>query len=911
MTIFSDDAKYISERRTRKTIIDPALEKVGWHWDYIKEEVNSVKSNFKNSSFTFFDNNPKIGDRYIDYLLLDQDNTVLAIIEAKRFSKNPKNGRSQARTYSKDIESQIDYKVPIFLTNGHEWIYIDEDGERKVSGPFSQNDLKRKKDLNQIRIDPRSIPVDQKIVDRPRNIKIVKELSNHFSERHRNALIQMATGTGKTRVAMAIVDILSKSNIVRNVLFIADRVALVNQAKSSGFQQFSREPICDLREEFSTNQRLYVSTIQTLMGRDSKLFERFSPGFFDLIVFDEAHRSYYDRNHMVFKYFDAIKIGLTATPREHESRNTYDLFKCENGKPTVEYPYDEAVLEGVLVPYKAEIIDTKVLGLGIIGSDLTPELKQQLIEQEVNPDTFEPEGSQFNKVFMDDKTNELIIREFMANCYKSDEGKPCKSIFFCAAQDHAERMKEIFERLFPSLSNDVQVITSNMYRSEDEVKRFKLDSEPRIALSVGMLDTGIDVPEVCNLVFVKPVFSSVRFWQMIGRGTRNLNACRHLDWLSNNKKDNFLILDFAIGGHSNIHIHNFTITKEKKIQDDVITKIFKNRVELLKKRMNKQQRKIIDTKILFSLESLDEESFIVRERLPAVKKIKDDKFNLDKYIEDLRNEIAPLMILEHGSNSNVSSFILQTEKLFRYILDDNIANILKIQEYIKDKAENILQKSNLSEIKENKDKVLEVFQDNFWEDLNFDKVEFIIKEIAPLMKYYEPHKGEIIQSDAPDFILSREKFKNELIEDKNLKKLLDENPIVRKIKECEGVTSLELLELEKQLSEIKPGLTIENVQNYQHKDFFLFLREILDISCDGDPKDLIEKKFDEFIIQNKDYGPEQIEFLILLKKVFANRKYIKLTDFNKPPFEDEQPLEIFNQKDLEDIVDKINNIHMY
>lgn len=912
MASYNDDAKYINERRTRKEHIDPALKKVSWRWEYVKEEVNSVKSDFLNHKLVFFDGNPQSGERFIDYLLLDQDYTVLALIEAKRFSKNPENGRIQARTYSKDIESQIGFKVPIFLTNGHEWRYIDEDGiERKISGPFSQEDLKRRRDLYQRRKDPTIIGVNPRIVDRPRNVKIVKELSEHFSKGYRSALVEMATGTGKTRVAMAIIDILIKANMVRNVLFVADRIALVNQTKSSGFQQFFREPICDLREEFSTSARLYVSTVQTLMGGDTNLFERFSPGFFDLIVFDEAHRSYYDKNNLIFKYFDTIKIGLTATPREHESRNTYRLFDCEDGKPTVEYSYDEAVLEGVLVPYKAEIIDTNVLALGIVGSVLPPDLKDQLRRQEVDPETFEPTGSQFDRVFMDNKTNELIVREFMANCYKSDEGKPAKSIFFCASQRHAKLMKAMFGMLFPYLSSDVQVITSSMSRAEDEVKRFRRESEPRIALSVGMLDTGVDIPEVCNLVFIKPVFSSVRFWQMVGRGTRNLNACKHPEWLPNKEKNDFLIFDFAIGGHSNIHVHNFTPTKERKAQDSVITKIFKNRVELLKKRMSKQQRKIIDDKILDSLEGLDEDSFIVREKLPIISRIRADKFNLKEYIEDLREEIAPLMILEQGDSSKVSSFILQTEKLFGFILDENKDRISKLEEYVKEMCQNILQKDNLSEIKENREKIITVFQDSFWEDLTFEDVEFIIKEIAPLMKYYEPERGFIIQSDAPDIVISREKFEKEVIEDEELKKLLDENPIVRKIKDGEGITSLELLELERQLSDLKPGLTIDNIQNFQHKDFFTFLREILDISYKEDPKELIEKRFDEFIIEGHSYNPKQIDLLILLKKIFAERKRIELTDFAGPPFADERPLDYFGIDDLKDIVARCNDIRMY
>ncbi|CAG0978410.1 MAG: DEAD/DEAH box helicase family protein [Candidatus Methanoperedens sp.] len=907
----TDDIQLINENQTRKKLIDPDLKKMGWLLKYIKEEVNSIKSDFKNKNFVLFDGNiEKNIDRFIDYVLLDEDYSVLAIIESKRFSLNEDKGRIQARTYSKDIEAQHNRKIPIFLTNGRIWRFIDENGiERKVSGPFSQEDLKRRSDLYGQRRDPRTVKTNPRIIDRSRNFQIVRQLSEHFSHGHRKALLQMATGTGKTRVAMAIIDLLINANMIRNVLFIADRIPLVNQAKNNGFQEFFKEPVADLREGFSSSGRLYVSTIQTLMnGYPKKLFERFSPGFFDLIVFDEAHRSIYDKNNLINEYFDAIKIGLTATPRERETKNTYVLFECEHDIPTVEYSYDEAVQDGVLVTYNAEIIDTKILSLGIKGGELTKELKDQLRRQEENPDTSEYPGSQFDKVFMDDKTNELIIREFMSLCYKSDEGKPCKSIFFCASQRHAEYMKTIFGKLFPNLSNDVQVITSNKDRAEDEVKRFQLQSEPRIALSVGMLDTGVDIPEVCNLVFVKPVFSYIRFWQMVGRGTRNLGACKHPDWLPLRDKKDFKIFDFKIGGHSNIKYHEFKVSKERAPQKDVIIKIFENRVELLKKKLDENQRELISGKIMEPIESLDKDSFIVREKLPIIYEIQTNSFNLERYVDALKKEISPMMILNEGTNANVSSFILNTEKLFSHVLDKDFAKIEKIKRYVWEMARNIIRKENLSEIKNNKEKIMKVLQDDFWNGLTFDDVEFIIRELAPLMKYYEPNPRKIIQIDAPDLVLSREKFVKEIKEDLKLKEFLEKNPYIMKIKSGEGITSSELKQLEAQLTELRPEMTIENIQKYQKKDFVVFLGEIIGLTNDNNPRQLIELKFDEFIIKNNNYNSKQLEFLEVLKKVFADRKYIELSDMAELPLSAERPLDYFQMADLKSIVAKCDAI---
>ena len=908
MDRFKDIIGSITEFETRKKYIDPSLDRVGWLKKYIKEEVNPVKSDFKNKELVYFDGNIERNiDRFIDYVLLDEDNTPLAIIEAKRFSKSPDIGRIQARTYAKDIEDQINYKIPIFLTNGEKWVLIDEYGiERKVSGPFSQSDLKRRRDLYENRKDPRTVKINTIIVDRPRSVQIVRKLSEHFSDCHRTALIEMATGTGKTRVAMAIIDLLIKSNIVRNVLFIADRVALVRQAKDNGFKKYFTEPVADLRDGFNSNSRLYVSTVQTTMqGKKTRLFEKFSPGFFDLIVFDEAHRSIYDKNNLIYQYFDCIKIGLTATPRERETQSTFDLF----GKATAEYSYDEAVRDGVLVPYSAHIISTKVLGEGIKQENLDKFLKDILRRQEVNPDTFEPTGSEFDRVFMDDNTNALIIKIFMETCYKSDEGKPTKSIFFCASRNHAEHMKNMFIDLFPKFSNEVQVITSNMARSDDEVDRFKKQSNPRIALSVGMLDTGVDIPEVCNLVFVKPVYSHIRFWQMLGRGTRNLEACKHKDWLPANNKQDFLIFDFMIGGHSNIEYHEMERGKGTVIPNDALTTIFNNRVALLEKNLSPIENQLISGKIRATINELDDNFFLVREKTSILTEIKNSK-NLDSYVDQLIEEISPLMITQFGSNSKVSSFILKAEKLFDFVLDSEKEKIEKLRSELTFMIRIVMEKDNLQAISEKKAQLIRARKPEFWEDLTFEDVEFLVQEIAPLMKYYEPSGKPVVDIPVVDEILSWTEFEKEIKEDEDLNRLLERSEAVRKLKEGEGINSVELIELEKELSSLKPEITIEHIQKQQNIDFLQFLRDIIHIKREDNPRSVIEKRFDNYITQNVHYTSRQLEFLMLLKMVFAERKHIDMKDLGEPPFAEENPLDLFSYEELEGIVEKCNNIRM-
>ena len=903
----------MDEKQTREQLIDKQLVTAGWLKKYVKEEVNTIRSNFNTKEYVLSEGRDDYSGRFMDYLLLAEDNSPVAFIEAKNFSKSEDVGRAQARTYLRDVQKQTSEKIPYFLTNGNKWLFIDQDGiERHASGVFSQSDLKRRLELYRKRRDPTKINISN-IVDRPRSILIVKQMMEHVHNGNRTGLISMATGTGKTRVAMGMIDLLLKANIVRNVLFIADRIALANQAKSAGFKEFFQEAVVDLRENpKSFPNGLYVSTVQTLRsGKQKKVFERFSPGFFDLIIFDEAHRSIYDPNRLLHKYFDAIRIGLTATPSKEETKNTFKLFGCKGNKATVEYTYDDAIRDEVLVPYNAQIIDTKVLSLGIEGASLTKQLQLELMKQEEDPKYMMLPGSSFAKVFMDDKTNELVVREFLNRCYKSDEGKPAKTIFFCANVAHAKHIKRIFNRLDPRLSNDVQIIISEIYRYTDEISRFKLDSEPRIALSVGVLDTGVDIPEVCNLVFVKPVFSGIRFWQMLGRGTRNLRACKHKDWLPNNDKQDFLILDFTIGGHSNIRYHHLKEAKESKAGTDTLTMIFLNRVDLLKKKLNDKQKVFIENKIIDEVDALNKDSFIIREKLPIIRKVVSRRFDLKDYVNELKNEIAPLISLNPGKNPLVSAFILQVEKLFKYLLDEDLDKIYEVREYVKEKMENILQKDNLEHVQEKREDILKVFQDQFWDELTFDDVEFMIREIAPLMVYYEKFQKRMLQVDAPDIILKIEEFKKGVKEDEELKTFLETNQLIKKIKEGEGITPTELLKLEEQLRELRPEITIENVQRFQKIDFLLFIRKILGLKQEYYPQVMIEREFDKHILdRNQHYNSEQIKFLQVLKKVFARTKHLELKDFTVPPLSNERPLDKFQTSELQRIVVEVNRIKM-
>lgn len=905
----------LSEKETREKIIDPVLFDAGWRDEYIKREVNSVKSDFKVHKYRLNDGNIEKGvDRFIDYVLLASDKSILAIIEAKKFSVDAEVGSIQATTYQKDIESQIHVAVPIFLTNGKKW-YLKEKGypTREVSGPFSQRELHIRTTLAKERQNLSKIEVNKKIVDRSKNVEIVKQVLDHLEKGNRKVLINMATGTGKTRVAMAIIEALIRARYIQNVLFIVDRLPLGKQA-SDAFESFLRgEPKTVLYEshDFDMDKRMYVSTVQTLMGKNTETghkFQKFSPGFFDLIVFDEAHRSYYDRQGLVSQYFDAIKIGLTATPSKSEAKDTYDLFDCERGKPTVKYDYDEAVRDGVLVRYDASIIETKVLGLGIKGMELDNELKTALIKQDEDPDRFQVPGTRFAKYFTDTKTNELIVTEFMNRCYKTEDDKPCKTIFFCVNVKHAEEIKKLFGKLYPNLADDVEVITSDKARYMDEVARFKKDSSPRIALSVGVLDTGVDIPEVMNLVFVTPVFSHIRFWQMLGRGTRSFSACDHKKLLplkdGIHVKEEFRILDFKFGEFSNVKEHQLEVTDKAKITEDAKVKLFNKEVELIKRTLSEEERTVIERRVKESIQKINQNSFIVKPKVDIIKKVVSKKFDLREYIEELKREIAPLMRFTEFGDGGVQTFISHCIDLFSYVKDNHVEAIHEEQEFILERVKNIWS-SNLQVVREQQEKIIRVMQEKFWRELTFADIDFLIRDIAPLMKYYEPERKKIIKIDAPDVTRAIETFKMQVREDPSLE-YLKNTPLLQKMAR-DGVTWQELFDIEKQLRKLNPIWTIENIQKQQ--DFVLFLRDILDLRDLPDPQDMIKNEFEKLIVENnKEYNAEQIRFLRLLEKFFAYNKHLTPKDLTTHPLADENPLDKFNSEQLKEIVQKVEKI---
>ena len=445
----------------------------------------------------------------------------------------------------------------------------------------------------------------------------------------------------------------------------------------------------------------------------------------------------------------------------------------------------------------------------------------------------------------------------------------------------------------------------------DEVKRFGKRDSPRIALSVGVLDTGVDIPEVMNLVFVKPVMSSIRFWQMLGRGTRNLSACENKEWLPTNNdgqhiKENFLIMDFKFGDYSNVLVHKLNVLKQKSPGIDAKTRIFLEQVDTLEKNLNEKEKKIVEKEIRDTINKIDIESPMVIEKKEVIKKVVSSKFDLKEHVKDLREEIAPLLIYSPSDNAKVYGFISQCVKLFDYIKTSNMDKITKVQKFVIERAEAIWDK-NIDAIKEKRNDLIRIQKEQFWEEITFEDVDFLVREIAPLMIFYEEERKRMIKIDAPDYITNVEKEIMQVKEDPDYQYFINSNRLLKKIKDGEGVTSQELLEIEKKLRELNPAFTIENIQ--QTKDFILFLRELLNIKGLPDPQEMIKWEFDKLIMdKNEHYNSQQLKFLRLLENVFIRAKHIELKSFAEHPLAEGRPLDIFTKEQLEIIVQKCNKL---
>ncbi len=916
----------LNEFRTRKEKIDVALSEQGWHVknpSQVRVEIDTKQSDFKKNIYRDVSETFKndLESKFADYILLDDKGGVIAIIEAKRTSKDPLlTAKTQAEEYAKDVFKQTGKNTFIFLSNGYQiyfWNYPHEN-PRLVKAFFPKEDLEKIKWINENKQPLKNFTINREIVNRTKPMECAKRTVEWIGKGHRKALIVMATGTGKTRVAMSIIEVLKKHNWAKKVLFIADRKQLRDQAYSKGYKKYFP---AEAKEKIHSgiinkDKNFYATTIQTLQ----ECYQDISPAYFDLIISDEAHRSIYAKWKDIFTYYDCLQIGLTATPKEafkeDDMRDTFAFFECEGNSPTVNYDYQEAVDDGVLVDFRKHIegAQTGFQIKGLKHSDLTEQQKEDLLGEGFNPEDVNFEGTKFEKKFVTKGTNEAIIKEFMENCLMDQSGTlPAKTIIFAMTKAHAKRLLEAFYKLYPDLPGIAEVVVSEDSYAQKAIEKFEKENLPRIAISVDMLDTGIDVEEVCNLVFAKPVFSRIKFWQMLGRGTRVVdNPQEHnFEWVPNGHKEYFKVFDF-------FNVFDYFQMKPKGAtatpSEAVSIKVFLTQVEQLahlSAATKKTEAEAIKTKIKQGIKALPIKSTYVKDHLQDIEKALSDDFYDRKGINPiqfLQTTIAPLMKYV-PTNYEEASFILKCEKLGVSILKKNNDLILKYGEQIAETLECIpdnINRLNLPLLKQ-------VRRNDFWEKVTFQDSQDLIVEFGPFIKFKRSEPRKIIVVDLADVVVQRKliefgpdakqehaKLYREKVEQR-IKDLVNKHPTITKILKNEKISDKDIEALEETLNSPDLYLTEDVLRQFYQGTFIQFIKEICGLYHEEKAKDRISNAFDSFLIErNKQYNADQFNFIRTLKEVFMRTRDINYDMLWEPPFENLgfAPTDLFSKQEL-------------
>lgn len=568
-----DDHDY-DEAQTRDLYIDLMLAEAGWRLDGPDDREFPV-TGMPNGS----------GTGFVDYVLWGADGKPLAVVEAKRARRDATDGKQQAKLYADCLEQRYGQRPVIFYTNGYDTWLWDDTGypPRPVQGFYTRDELALLIQRRSTRLALADVPIKPEIVERHYQHRAIRKIGEAFErDRQRQALVVMATGAGKTRTVIALVDVLMRANWVKRVLFLADRTALVNQAVNAFKAHLPEAATVNLVTEKDTEGRVYVSTYPTMMGLINETAtggRRFGAGYFDLVIIDEAHRSVYQKYRAIFSWFDSLLVGLTATPRNEIDRNTYSLFHLEDGVPTDHYDLEEAVEEGYLVPPRAFSVETDFQWYGIRYDDLSEEDRDRWDSLDWGDD--EPpenvDADAVNKWVFNEKTVDNVLATLMTHGHRVAGGDRIgKTIIFARNQDHADFIQKRFDDAYPMhAGHRARVITHKTEYAQSLIDDFSQpEKDPHIAISVDMLDTGIDVPEVVNLVFCKPVRSKSKFLQMIGRGTR---LCKELYGPGQDKKD-FLVFDFCRNFE---YFNQNPEPAQGKLGEPLTTRLFKAQLDLI------------------------------------------------------------------------------------------------------------------------------------------------------------------------------------------------------------------------------------------------------------------------------------------------------------------------------------------
>lgn len=909
----------LSEYKTRKIYIDSMLEDAGWVEG--KDWLNEVQ---------LLGMNNKSGVGYADYVLYDDAHRPLAIIEAKKTCADAAKGRQQAKLYADIIEQQYGRRPVVFLTNGFDTRIIDNQyPERKIAAIYSKRDLEKLFNLQSMRSSLKNITIDKKIAGRYYQEAAVRAVCESFDDRNRRkALLVMATGSGKTRTVIALCKILLDAGWVKNILFLADRNSLVTQAKRSFVNllpDLSCTNLCEDKENY--NAHCIFSTYQTMMSCIDNITDEngklFTCGHFDLLICDEAHRSIYNKYRDIFNYFDAPLVGLTATPKDEIDKNTYALFDLEKGVPTYGYDLAQAVKDKFLVDYVSIETKLKFLEEGISYADLSEEDKEAYENAFQDENGNLPEqisSSALNTWLFNEDTIRQVLHIVMRDGLKIDYGQKLgKTIIFAKNHDHAEKILEVFNRQYPYLTENnggqpfAKVIDNYMTYAQSAIDEFSDPNKmPQIAISVDMLDTGIDVPECLNLVFFKKVMSKAKFWQMIGRGTR---LCEKL--IDGEDKKQFYIFDFCgnfeffrMGKGKETHnslalqgaIFNIEFQIAYKLQDlnYQVDRLIRYRQDLVEKMTGK-------------VKELKRDNFAVRQHMKYVDQYSNAQNYQNLSYEDtllVKEELAPLILPDSDDVSAVRFDALMLGLELAQLAGNRYGR-LRIDLY--KKVSGIASVANIPEIQNQKELIEKILQTDYVDHAGIEDFEHIRKQLRDLIKYIPKVKLHY-ETDFTDNILSSEWNESELENDelKNYKAKAEyyirkhqDNIVIAKLKNNKPLTSTDVEALEDILWK-EVGTREDYEKEYGHKPLGEFVRSIVGLDMNA-----AKEAFSHFL-DGSSFNSRQIYFVNqIVEYIVRNGMLTDLSVLQESPFTDQGSVaEIFTDmtvwQGIRGVIDQIN-----
>ena len=900
-----------SEANTRSTLIDQQLAHSGWN---VKDPMQVVEEFDILVGFPVGVAEPRLpcgGHQFSDYVLLGKDRKPLAVIEAKKTSRDAAIGREQAKQYCYNIQNQRGGELPFcFYTNGLETHFWDLGNypPRKVVGFPTRDDLERFAYIRRNRKPLTQEFINTSIAGRDYQIRAIRAVLEGIEQQKRDFLLVMATGTGKTRTCIAMADALMRASHAEKILFLVDRIALREQALTAFKEHMPNEPRWpnDGEKLFSKDRRIYVATYPTMLNIIRDESHRLSPHFFDFIVVDESHRSIYNTYGEVLDYFKTITLGLTATPTDIIDHNTFQLFHCENGLPTFAYTFEEAVnnVPPYLCNFQVMKIQTKFQMEGISKRTISLDDQKKLILQGKEVEEINFEGSQLEKQVINKGTNTLIVREFMEESIKDANGVlPGKTIFFCATKAHARRMEEIFDKLYPQHKGELaKVLVSDdprVYGKGGLLDQFTNNDMPRVAISVDMLDTGIDVREIVNLVFAKPVYSYTKFWQMVGRGTRLLEASKPKPWCTD--KDVFLVLDCW----DNFEYFKLNPKgKELKPQLPLPVRLVGLRLDKIEKANDSGRAAIAAreiAKLRLQIATLPKNSVVIKEAAAALARLEEDNFwisLLHPKLEFLRAEIKPLF-------RTVSEADFKAMRFERDLLEYSLALLNEDKEQAETIREGIVEHISelplsISFVKQEEALIRAAQTNHYWAKANEDAFDDMVAKLGPLMKFREQsfgqeqthldladelHKKEWVEFGPQHEAVSVSRYR-EMVE-ALIVELTEHNPVLQKIKNGEDVSNDEANELAELLHEEHPHITealLRQVYKNRKAHLIQFIRHILGIEVLQSFPDTVSAAFDRFIRAHTTLNSGQLEFLGLLKNFIVEREKVERRDLINTPF---------------------------